>query len=180
MTEDQVKESLSNNYVATLANRRGFKLIKGSIDTGVDFTIKYDLKRKLPNGKNAFIESPNSCDIQLKATTINSVTINRASITYDLRAKNYNDLIYRKNIGSTPLVLILFILPKDKKEWVRILKDRLILSKNAYWYYPDNTQISEVINSNTKRITIPKTNKLNFSFFEIQIRTWIPGWKLTN
>jgi hypothetical protein len=180
MTEDQVKEALSNNYVATLANRKGFKLIKGYIDTGVDFTIKYDMIRTLPNGEIRHSESPYSCDIQLKATTISSIIDDRLWLKYDLNAKNYNDLIFRKQLGSTPLILILFILPDDENDWVKILRNKLILSKNAYWYYPNHSEINQVKNSGTKRIKISKRNKLGFDFFENQIKTWIPEWKSTN
>jgi hypothetical protein len=177
MTEDKIKEALSNNYVSCIANKLGFRLVKWEGESGVDFKIMYNLKRKMPNGKTAYVDSPYTCDIQLKATTTKSIEIKRKKIIYKLRAKNYNDLIYRKQIGYTPLILILFILPEEEKAWVRVLQDKLILSKNAYWFYPSITEIKEVTNESSKTITIPLAQKLDFSFFQNQIKNWVPEWK---
>ena len=177
MTENEIKEALSNNYVACIANKVGMKLISWKGEKGVDFKVIYSLKRTLPNGKTRLMESPYSCDIQMKATTTKSITIENDQIIYNLEAKNYNDLIYRKQIGSTPLILILFILPEDENEWVKVLQDELILSKNAYWYYPTDDENEEVINTSSKTTYIPLKNKIDFSFFNSQIKNWVPEWK---
>lgn len=179
MTEEQIKEALSNNYIAVLANRNGFKLEKNFIDTGVDFTVRYDVRRQMPNGTFVESQSPLSCDLQLKATTTDSIEVKNGKIIYDLRIKNYNDLINRKIQGHTPLVLILFILPNNEDEWAMVFRNRLILSKNAFWYYPGEKENQEVINDQKKRIKIPVRNRLDFDFFERTIKTWIPEWKST-
>ena len=131
MTEEQIKEALSNSYASIIANRNGFRLVKGDLDKGIDFSIKYDFVRIMPNGERRESEAPHSCNIQLKATTEKSISINNNQIIYDLEAKNYNDLIFHKSLGFTPLILILFILPKNENNWVKILQDKLYLSKNA-------------------------------------------------
>lgn len=177
MTEDEIKEALSNNYVACIANKLGYKLVQIPKEKGVDFKVMYSIKRTLPNGRIRMNESPYSCDLQLKATTIKSISIIKNKVKYNLEAKNYNDLVYRKNLGYTPLILILFILPNDEDEWVKILQDEIRISKNAYWYYPSDDENEEVINKASKTIYIPLNNKLDFSFFECQIKTWVPQWK---
>ena len=155
MTEEDIKEALSNNYVATLANRLGYELVSKRKDYGVDCTIKYQIARKMANNQYAYIDAPYSCDLQLKATTEKSITRKKNCIIYDMRVKNYNDLIYRKQIGFTPLVFILFILPTDEQKWINIFEDELIISKNAYWYYPSDKENTESENISSRRIKIP-------------------------
>ncbi|MDC6362995.1 MULTISPECIES: DUF4365 domain-containing protein [Flavobacteriaceae] len=176
MTEEKIKEALSNNYIGVIAARNGFFLVKGEHDSGIDFSVKYHITRIQPSGKTRETEAPYSCNLQLKATTEKSIKIKKGHIIYDLRVENYNDLIYHKSLGNTPLVLILFVLPFDKLKWVEIFDDKLYLSKNAFWYYPDKDD--EVKNSSTVRIKIPIENKVNFDFFNERIKTWIPEWKL--
>lgn len=178
MNENDIKEELSNNYVSLIASRVGFRLVKGDRDKGVDYIVKYDIVRQMPNGENRELEAPYSCNLQLKATTEASTTVNDEVISYDLKAKNYNDLAFHRSLGIEPLVLILFILPNNEDDWLTVMEDQISLSKCAYWYYPEDTD--EVVNSSTKRIHIPITNRLNFDFFENEIRNWVPEWKLTH
>lgn len=170
MTEEKIKEYLSNNYVASIAGKSGFYLQKLDQDNGVDFMVRYEDVR-IEKGKYRYITSPNFCDIQLKSTTIKGIRENEEYIFYDLQIKNYNDLIDRRNKGFAPLYLILFILPENKNDWVKVLKDKLVLSKHAFWYYP---QESDKISSNlyTKTISIPKKNKLGTDFFKNKIDEW--------
>lgn len=178
MTVEQIKEALSNNYVASIANKLGFELVKDNVDEGVDFSVKYGIRHKMPNGKTSIIKSPLSFDLQLKSTTNKWATNKGGKIIYDLKAKNYNQLIYRYKLGLTPLFLILFVLPDNEVLWVKVLKDALRLSKHAYWYYPSDKD-TEVKNTGTKRIEIPISNKLDFDFFETTIKKWIPKWNST-
>lgn len=176
MTEEQVKEAISNNYIAILANRRGFQLTKTPNDYGVDYTVSYTVPR-ISNGKTRYLEAPYKCDLQLKSTTEKSIEYVNGEIIYDLNVNNYNDLICRKNEDSTPLVFILFILPQRESQWVKILQDKLVISKNAYWYYPSENETEQVLNTRTKRIKIPITNRVDFDFFETQISKWTKQWK---
>ena len=55
------------------------------------------------------------------------------------------------------MILVLFILPEDENEWVRIDNaEEIIAKKCMYYYVSSDTILSD--NSSTKTITIPKTN----------------------
>ncbi|GEM_PF-3346955 len=42
-------------------------------------------------------------------------------IKYELKGKNYNDLVFRiKEEGYIPLILILVILPSDPDKWLQV------------------------------------------------------------
>lgn len=168
MTEEQIKEELSNNYIGTIASRGGFKLIKPPDTGGVDFSVKYDSTYTLPSGKTRFLQSQDSIDIQLKSTTEGGSLIKQFDdhIKYDLEVKTYNDLIERNKIGTyVPLILILFILPAEEDKWVTVNEDCLQLSKSAFWFKPrpDETLTS---NQDRKRIKIPLANKLALNTFK--------------
>jgi len=94
--------------------------------------------------------------LQLKATTENSIVIENEIIKYDLNSSNYNDLLMRKE-SKCPLILILFVLPSDKINWLKITDNELIAKKCAYWYFPEETEVITT-NSTTKRISINKNN----------------------
>ncbi len=71
-----------------------------------------------------------------------------------------------------PLILILFILPDCELEWVKVFEDELIISKHAYWYYPDAND-NKSGNSFSQTIEIPLDNKIDFSFFQTTIKQWM-------
>jgi len=62
----------------------------------------------------------------------------------------------RKN-SKNPLILILFVLPSDKINWLNISDNELITRKCAYWFFPDKTEFL-TSNSATKRISINRNN----------------------
>lgn len=177
MTEQQIKEALSNNFIAAIANFRGFQLTKPT-DNGVDYILRYSYYRTQANGDGRWFDSGLSCRLQLKCTTENSIRYSDENeIIYKLEAKTYNDLIISKS-QLTPLVLIVLVLPAEKNKWVKVLKDNIKMSKNAYWYYPSVDETEEVKNTSSITIKIPLSNKVDMNFFEEQIKTWVPTWKL--
>ena len=134
MTIEQIKEQLSNRFIGILAAHKGFAIEKGEIDSGIDYTLKRSYSYTQPSGKTRWTFDGRYIDIQLKATTDNSVIDQPDSIKYDLEAKTYNDLVERQSNGAAPLILILFILPNDQNTWVDIDINEIKLRKHAYWY----------------------------------------------
>jgi hypothetical protein len=171
VTEDLIKEYLSNQYVGIIAGQGGYFLDKPSHDSGIDFTVRYNLKYDRPDGTFEYLTAPHFCDLQIKATTTNSIKLTNNHIIYDLRAKNYRDLIRRRDLGIAPLFLILFILPKARNQWVKIFENRITLSKHAYWFFPD-ISYQDSSNESTKRIKISINNKLDLSFFKTKFDEW--------
>jgi len=166
MTEELIKEQLSNCFINILASNKGFGLTKDDLDYGVDFCLKKYITRIDSNGNKRSNNTGQYIDIQLKSTTERNIEITNDKLVYDLEVKNYNDLILRSKEDSyTPLILILFILPDNKNEWVSITQDELSLKRNAFWFYPDINDVKSE-NSSKKRIKIPLSNILNLDCFD--------------
>ena len=164
MTIEQIKEQLSNKFVGILATNKGFFIDKPELDYGVDYQLKKTVTYSLPNGKTRHNIDGRYIDIQLKATTINSIIDEADNIKYDLEAKSFNDLVQRQQNGIAPLILILFVLPYDQNLWVDIDGTELRLRKEAFWFIPPiNSTLTE--NENRIRITIPKVNRLGIDCF---------------
>ena len=164
MTSHQIKEQLSNRFVGILAVNKGFIVDKSEIDIGIDYQLKKTFTYTPPNGKTRYSVDSRYIDIQLKATTENSIINEQDHIKYDLESKSYNDLIHRQQNGVAPLILILFVLPHDENHWVEIDETELKLRRNAYWFIPPaNSQFTS--NDSRIRITIPKTNRLGINCF---------------
>ena len=56
-----------------------------------------------------------------------------------------------------PLILILFVLPTDKDNWLNISDEELITKKCAYWFFPESAELLTA-NTDKKRIAISKNN----------------------
>jgi Domain of unknown function (DUF4365) len=164
MTAEQIKEQLSNRFIGILAVNRGFLIDKPESDFGVDYQLKKTYTYQQPNGKQRHTVESRYIDIQLKATTENSIIDEPTQIKYDLEAKSYNDLVQRQENGTAPLILILFILPHDTNLWVDIDLFEVKLRKHAYWYQPP-TGSTMTDNEQRIRITIPKSNVLGLNCF---------------
>ncbi|MDQ6530296.1 DUF4365 domain-containing protein [Flavobacterium sp. LHD-85] len=163
MTEEQIKEQLSNRFIGILAANKGFAVDKPEIDLGIDYTLKKSYQYTKPDGTLRWNFDSRYIDIQLKATTENSIIYEANSIKYDLEVKSYNDLIERQTNGTAPLVLILFVLPVNSNLWVDINNNEIRLRKNAYWYIPP-TGSGWTSNTSRIRIEIPNTNLLGINF----------------
>jgi hypothetical protein len=162
MTEEQVKEAISKEFLRVLANGHGFKVVEPPQDHGVDMIICPVTMRTNPNGSVRYLDSPYKLDFQLKATTPNGVVDEGVQIKYDLEAKTYNDLIARRPY-YLPLHLILVVLDSAPPACITIDDEKLSVAGSAYWYLP-NEGAAATNNQATTRITIPKTNRLDLNF----------------
>lgn len=164
MTEEQIKEQLSRNFVQLVAGRSGFKCKESSLDHGVDLTIA-EVRSSTRNGRTRLIESGRYVDLQLKSTcdaSLHPGTVD--SFKYDLESKTYNDLVERwATPPATPLYLVLLVLPDDSGDWLNISDQELVLRRSAYWYRPAPAS-TMTTNSSSIRIEIPLTNAIRLSF----------------
>ena len=170
MTVEHIKEQLSLHYLGTLASVAGFKVDRPSLDYGVDAMIERIEVAQIGDRKRYF-GSGQSIDVQLKCTTQSVIQENPLELKYDLKVKNYNDLINRYQVkhqtqsAYIPLVLILMVLPDEQDQWVSIqASGKLIINARAYWYYP-KTGDKLSSNKSSQRISIKKNNQLNLEFF---------------
>ena len=131
LPENNIKAGLSCSYLKAVANIAGYPINFKESDTdfGTDATVAELLVR--PSGRT--FESGKNLLIQLKATTLNHIRETESEIVYDLKNKNYNDLTYADIL--TPKILVLFIMPNEKEDWLIHHIEMLVLKKCAYWAY---------------------------------------------
>jgi hypothetical protein len=172
MTEELIKEYLSRHYIEIIGNYKGYKFSKPELDSGVDLSATREVQYEVENSTH-YVDSGDSIEFQIKATTDNGIENRDNGFYYDLKAKNFNDLVIRKNRGVIPLVLIVFVLPIDTQEWVNVGDAALLLKKYAFWYYPED-DIELTGNVSTKRIFMPNNNKLDIDFFNCIFQRFFP------
>lgn len=148
MTEQHIKEQLSVAYARAVAARAGVLFSKDELDYGTDGTFKevttYNIKRNRYN-TNGF-----SIDFQAKASE--NVIFEDNYLVYDLDADNYNDLV-RVDIGM-PRILILYVLPEERDEWLNISDNEAIMKRCAWWCSLKG--LAPTTNERTRRIRIPR------------------------
>ena len=152
MTDEHIKEDLSKYYLQSIISICGYTNSIDNHDYGMDVRINDNEY----NQENKTYELTGfGIDVQLKSTV--TYQINDDKIIYDLRVKNYNDLI-KTNCGS-PRILALYCLPKDKNEWIYSDEKKLILNGSMYWYSLKGLPHSK--NKENHRIYIPKNQLFN-------------------
>jgi len=164
MTNNQIKEAISASYVRTIANRRGYKTSTRELDHGVDMDL-IEMTIRVQNGSQRYIESGREIKVQLKATTERGITRGGNVIRYPLESKTFNDLVDRRQRGTIPLVLILFILPEEENDWVLCDANNLVIKKHAYWYIPSDTD-AETPNNTSITIEIPESQTIDLDTIE--------------
>lgn len=125
MPVNQKKELISRSYLEVIAGRTGYKTTKPDPDNGVNLSFTFPLEYRHPDGAHKIIDADKCIDFQLKATPDKSIIYSETFFSYDLEAKNYNDLIFRHG-GLTPLVLIVFILPQEESLWVDVATEEIV------------------------------------------------------
>lgn len=166
MQDNDIKEELSKNFLKILASYKGIKANSKEKDHGVDINLTNVFSYKDPDGKNQYLDNGKYVDVQLKATTLKQIKDDGQKIEYLLRGKNYNDLVQRKNQGISPLILVLFVLPDEKDDWINIDLEKILIFGSAYWFKPavqDNTLVKK---GSKVKIEILKNNQINEKFFE--------------
>jgi len=153
MTKEHIKEALSLHYIEVIASANGYKTTSSHPDYGTDLDV-IEIDSRMEQERHRYCQTGRELKLQLKATQ--TIIDAGNDIKYDLKVKNFNDLVSRRE-SRHPLILILFILPPESSEWIHLSDEALILRKCAYWYYPDETETS-TSNVSTKRITISKQN----------------------
>jgi hypothetical protein len=159
MTENDIKEDISRGYLGLIASRAGFYPMESRRDYGID--IRY--AKTSPRRNKGYVEDPLYICVQLKATTEKGITISEKEIRYPLEAKTYNDLVDSAE-SYQPIILILFVLPENKDEWVIVKNNEMIVRKCAYWFKIDK-KAKATDNNSAKTIAIPRTNLVDLTFF---------------
>ena len=147
ITNQHKKEGFSRAFALAVGYKAGMNCsVSFEFDYRIDGT--YREVDTLPDGSRD--DSGFQIDFQLKAS--HDVLLTDDYVIYDLEAKNYKSLI-RANVG-TPRILILFKMPKEECDWLKIDENETLL-RNSGWYF-SLKNLEEKVNSSTVRIKIPR------------------------
>lgn len=144
ITAEHQKEALGQAYVRAVIAKAGFNFGKTEFDYGFDGTIKDVINR---DGR--YVDSGFGINFQLKSSW--DVTFKNGNVEYDLESKNYNDLVTETSM--LPNILILFVLPANRDEWLEITSDQLVMKRCAWWCSLEGQ--AQTKNKATKKIAIP-------------------------
>lgn len=124
LSHNDIMEELSLAYVRAVASRAGFAVEEVRRDRdSIDLHIH--ARGVLGGGE---VHSP-VLAVQLKSTALD-LPDDSTGFPYDLKIKNYNDLVRTKLI---PCVLVVFLLPEDPGLWLSWTEKDLVLRRSAYW-----------------------------------------------
>jgi hypothetical protein len=126
LSHNDIMEELSLAYVRAVASRAGFAVEEVRRDRdSIDLHI---LARGALGGA---LHSP-ALAVQLKSTVFEHPrgAAEVLEIPYDLKVRNYNDLVRPTLI---PCVLVLLTLPEDRELWLTWTEEALTLRRAAYW-----------------------------------------------
>jgi hypothetical protein len=141
LTVPDQKEALSRAYAHAVAARAGYITAVYAEDRdGVDLRIQ------------AGGDQRPALDLQLKAT-VNLVKSRDGNFRFRLKLRNY-DLL--RIVTQTPRLLVVLDLPQDKREWMTITKDDLVLRHRAYWLSLRGYEAT--VNLSSVTVQIPKKN----------------------
>lgn len=143
--EQQRKEDISQAYVRAVVAKAGYNLERAEHDYGQDGTIKDVVELR-----GDYIPSTFGIIYQLKSSW--NVQFTDDYIIYDLEKKNYNELTLERT--AFPMILVLFVIPKDERNWLDVSEDKMTIRKCAWWHSLEGKPLSN--NSATERIYIPR------------------------
>lgn len=149
--ETERSEELSIAYVSAVAAHAGIKVESVSHkDHGTDMTFKRLRKRTIDNRYSDMDGIMVPCQIKSARFPEWRESKKDDTISYDLRAKNYNDLV-----NSTFGFLVLMCLPATIDLWVLQDQECLRLYKCCYYWIP-GLDDEETDHTRTKTIHIPR------------------------
>lgn len=130
LTREHIQEDLSVAYISAVAAKAGFdcQVQPHRHDYGVDLKIaRVEIGEdggRSHCGRELFI--------QAKATHTVDISKN-GYISYSIKKNNYNKLVEDPGVGS-PIILVLYCMPKDDNEWLSVCDhEQAILKHCGYW-----------------------------------------------
>ena len=135
MTKNMQMEQLSLAYIRAVAANSGYQLVRPQPDVdSVDGVLMASF------GKRPRIE------FQAKATTQDILRGNE--LRFPLPVKNYDEL---RADTRVPRILIVFLMPEERTQWLVQTTDELCLRRCAYWFSLERFPGT----SNTDTVTVP-------------------------
>ncbi len=138
-------EELSRRYVETISTCIGSKTTSTSVDDdSIDITIEKSIGRRP------------KIDAQLKSTSLDKNANSQDHFPFDLKVKNFNDLVLD---SFSPRILIVYLLPENDNDWVKHSLKELSMCGCAYWVSLKGKEKST--NKATVRVDVPFRNVLS-------------------
>ena len=156
MTQNDIEEALSRAYVYAVAARAGINIATDIKDYGTDGTFK-----NLVSYNGGLVPSGFPLDFQLKASI--NCKLESDYVVYDMKVDAYEKLVFRRNNGSAPQILILLVLPSDVGQWLGHSEDALIIRRCCYWYLVGKEHTE---NTSSVRIKIPRNQQFTTEALE--------------
>lgn len=143
------QEALSVAYVRAVAATAGLRVQDGAQpdDDSIDLTIS-------ARGPGGTVRSP-KLDVQLKCMVGTPPTA--PAWSYDLKAKNYEDL--RHSDVQVHRILVLLIVPPDPSAWIEQDDERLLLRHSAWWVSLRGLPPSD--NAQTVRVQVQRAQRFD-------------------
>lgn len=148
LSDNDIKETLSRAYVTSVAASMGLSVEGIAMDRD---SIDCVIRSRKKFSEDALVEKA-TLELQLKATSRQELVVEDNYIKFSLPMKNYNDL---RATSLSPRLLVIYLMPQERVDWVRIDIEQIVLKKCAYWYslkgHPD------IQNTASTTIQIPMT-----------------------
>lgn len=142
LSENDRKEQLSQAYIAALAAGCGYTISIPNLDRdSIDIQVSSGSSRRA------------SVQFQLKATS--APAWNGSDLSFQLKQKNYNDLVCERQV---PLLLAVMVLPSQSADWLSISEQELVL-KQCVWWHSLKGQLAT--DQGSKQVVISGSNLLN-------------------
>lgn len=135
MTQNDIEEALSRAYVFAVASKAGVNIAGSFKDYGVDGTFR----RIHIFPDNTRVEAGFPIDFQLKASI--HCNVGDTHVSYRMKAPAYNKLVWRRQNGSCPILLIVMVLPSNPNTWIDHSEDQLLLRQCCYWHLVNGEEI---------------------------------------
>jgi Domain of unknown function (DUF4365) len=117
LTDNDRKEQLSRAYVAAIAAHSGFTVSIPDLDRdSIDIQVSSGTSRRA------------SVQFQLKATS--SPDWDGDELKFQLKAKNHNDMVMRRQV---PLLLAVMVLPDNPTDWLVVDDTQLAMKRCVWW-----------------------------------------------
>jgi hypothetical protein len=134
MTQNDIEEALSRAYVFAVASRAGIDIAGTFKDYGVDGTFRRIAV--LPDNTRV----KHRLSSRLSTEGFDQLHRWRDKRVLPNEGCAYNKLVWRRNNGGIPIVLILMVLPNDPEHWMAHSEDELLLRQCCYWHLVGETE----------------------------------------
>ena len=139
-----IQERLQRAYVEAVVAKAGATCTPYHQDYGLDLRIN-DIRQ---SSKGNYQPSGIAFECQLKAST--QCEQKHEHVVYDIKKEAYNKLV---ELESGLAILIVFKLPKNTQEWLKVEEDMFYMKHCCYWIHLTGEATK---NKYTQRIRIPR------------------------